>query len=149
MVRGGFPCFNQFVNLVNTGYMLFNWFSQDRTSSHKLQPKDFSSLYILWWKLSSFGVKKVLLHNVHLWFFVPVWILMCFDKSALAMKDFLQWTQDSDFTPRWTLMWRLNEVLCLLHLVAHFATDASGQICNQCKWPNFHQWKEHHLVAKL
>ena len=111
-------------------------FAQERTFSHKLQPKDFSSLCFLWCNLSCFGVRKVLSHNLHLWFLIPVWILMCFDKSDLSMKDFIQWTQDSDFTPRWTLMWRLNEVLCLLHLVAHFATDASGQICNQCKWPN-------------
>ena len=72
---------------------------------------------ILWCKLSSFGVKKCC-RNLPLWFFVPVWILMCFDKSALSMKDLLQWTQDSDFTPRWTLMWRFNEVfldICLLN----------------------------------
>ena len=72
---------------------------------------------ILWCKLSSFGVKKCC-RNLPLWFFVPVWIFVCFDKSALSMKDLLQWTQDSDFTPRWTLMWRFNEVfldICLLN----------------------------------
>ena len=107
--------------------MLISWtrdicsltdFAQERTFSHKLRPKDFSSLCILWCKLSSFGVKKVLSHNLHLWFFVPVWILMCFNKSALSMRDFLQWTQGYDFTPRWTLMWRFNEVfldICLLN----------------------------------
>ena len=105
---------NQFVNLVNTGYMLFNWCCTRKNTNYK----DFFSLCILWCKLSSFGVKKVLSHNLHLWFFVPVWILMCFNKSALSMRDFLQWTQGYDFTPRWTLMWRFNEVLldiCLLH----------------------------------
>ena len=91
-------------------------FAEENTFSHKLQPNGFFSVWILWCKLRSFGVKKVLSHKLHLWFLIPVWIFMCFDKSPLSIKDFSQWTQDSGFTPRWTIMWRFRDVLLTRYL---------------------------------
>ena len=49
-----------------------------------------------------------LLHTAHIWERSPVWILRCWVKLCLCLKDFPQIEQEWGFSSEWVFMWVLR-----------------------------------------